>query len=53
MSNKITRLLDQAMTLAAEAIHLADQYSGGESETAQALGKKLEKLERSIAKLEE
>lgn len=49
---KLCKLLGEAMTIAGEAIHLADQYAGGESETAQALGKKFEKLELKIAKLE-
>lgn len=50
---KLCKLLGEAMTIAGEAIHLADQYAGGESETAQALGKKFGKLELKIGKLEE
>ena len=53
LHKKLCKLLGEAMTIAGEAIHLADQYAGGESETAQALGKELEKLELKIEKLEE
>ena len=53
LHKKLCKLLGEAMTIAGEAIHLADQYAGGESETAQALGKEFEKLELKIEKLEE
>ena len=51
LHKKLCKLLGEAMTIAGEAIHLADQYAGGESETAQALGKEFEKLELKIEKL--
>lgn len=53
LHKKLCKLLGEAMTIAGEAIDLADQYAGGESETAQSLGKKFEKLELKIGKLEE
>jgi glutathione S-transferase len=44
----LTRLLDEAMTLAGEAWELADAYAGGQSENADALAKKLDKLQARI-----
>lgn len=42
--NEAHPFLDRMMNLAAEAITLAEQYSGGESETAQELSKEFAKL---------
>ena len=41
----IKRLLTEAITLAADAIDLADAYADGDSETADQLAKELHKLE--------
>lgn len=43
--NEIIKLLDKAMEIAGEALYLAEEYSGGESETAQELCRQFEKLE--------
>jgi len=40
--------LNKAMSLAAEAISLANDYSGDDSETAKYLQKQYEKLQREI-----
>jgi hypothetical protein len=42
---EIIKLLDKAMEIAGEALYLAEEYSGGESETAQELCRQFEKLE--------
>ena len=39
------KMFEQAMEIAGEALYLADAYAGGESETAEKLQKKLDKLE--------
>jgi hypothetical protein len=43
--------LNQALLLAGESIHLADQYSGGDSETAKQLADELDSLTRLEDKL--
>lgn len=49
----LTRLLSQAMTLAAEGWELADAYAGGESDTADTLAEKINRLEERINKATE
>lgn len=46
----LIKLLNEAMSLAVDARELADAYAGGDSETANALAKKLESLGARIAK---
>jgi len=41
---KTNTLIQELINLAGEAIHLADQYSGGESETVAELSEQLEEL---------
>jgi hypothetical protein len=54
MSKKeIIKLLDQAMDIASEALYLAEEYSGGESETAQELSRLFEKLELKYSSIYE
>jgi hypothetical protein len=48
MKTKTQQALNKAMSLAAEAISLANDYSGDESETAKHLQKQYEKLQREI-----
>jgi len=46
MKTKTQQALNKAMSLAAEAISLANDYSGDESETAKHLQKQYKKLQR-------
>ena len=51
MTTKEAELLakfDEAIELAEEALELAQEYAGNDSETAQAIAKKISKLARSI-----
>lgn len=51
MTTKEAELLakfDEAIELAYAAVDLAQEYAGNESETAQAIAKKISKLVRSI-----
>lgn len=43
---KKDKLIQELIYLCGEAIHLADQYAGGESETVEELTKLLEKYEK-------
>jgi|LakMenE01Jun11ns_1017448.scaffolds.fasta_scaffold9835390_2 hypothetical protein len=45
--------LHEAMTLASEAIYLADAYAGGDSETAKQLSSLYDKLEIKVGELED
>lgn len=49
---KKDKLIQEILCLAGEAIHLADQYAGGESETVEELTKLLEKYENMAYQLE-
>lgn len=53
MKKELLKLLDEAMTIASEAITLAEEYAGGDSETAQELSYQYEELELKIKKLNE
>jgi hypothetical protein len=46
-------LAEKYRQIASEAIVLADEYAGGESETAKTLNKRFEKLEKSYFKTKE
>jgi hypothetical protein len=46
----LIKLLDEAMQLAGEGWELADAYAGGESESADELDKKLDRLHCRIDK---
>lgn len=50
---KKDKLIQELLCLAGEAIHLADQYAGGESETVEELTKLLEKYEKIADKMNE
>ena len=47
-----TELIQKLINLAGEALYLAEEYSGGESDTAQELTKQLEKLEKVAYQIE-
>ncbi len=49
-TKRLTKLLNEAVLLAGEAIALADAYAGGDSETADDLGLQLTALEERISK---
>ena len=48
---KEKQLIEKLILLAGEALYLAEEYSGGESETAHELTKQLEKLIKQADKL--
>jgi uncharacterized protein Yka (UPF0111/DUF47 family) len=50
---KKDKLIKEILCLCGEAIHLADQYAGGESESVEELTKLLEKYEKIADKMNE
>jgi uncharacterized protein Yka (UPF0111/DUF47 family) len=53
MSKDTSELIQNILCLAGEAIHLADQYAGGESESVEEFTKLLEKYEKIADKMED
>jgi hypothetical protein len=50
---QLTQLANQALSVAGEAWELADAYAGGESESADAIAKALDRLGAKLDKLTE
>jgi len=50
---ELINLVNQSLTVAGEAWELADSYAGGESENADAIAKKLDKLALKLDKITE
>ena len=49
-TEELLKKFDEAIELAYAALELAQEYSGGDSETAAVLFRKIDELERSVKK---